>query len=393
MAGLELEGVSHRYGDFFAVREVDLAVRPGETVCLLGPSGCGKSTLLRLAAGLETLATGQIRIGGRTAAEGGGPAGRRVHVPPEARGVGLMFQDYALFPHLTVLENVRYGLSGGRGRRRGGREGEGEAAAARRALSELGMAEHAGRYPHALSGGQQQRVALLRALAPRPGVMLLDEPFSTLDEHLRHEVRMETMGLLAGGGAATVIVTHDAEEAMLLSDRIVVMREGRIVQDAAPGEVYARPADPFVARLFGPVNRYRGTVRGGRVATPLGAVPAAGLPEGSEAEVVVRADGIALGPPAEAAGARAQVRSVRRLGPSTLAVAAPLDESTAEAAGGGRPSPPPILVRLPGAVEVEEGDRVSLRPDPGHCFVFPAGGRRRIAACYDGVSSSKPQEP
>lgn len=365
MAGLELEGVSHRYGDFFAVREADLAVRPDETVCLLGPSGCGKSTLLRLAAGLETLATGRIRIGGRTAAEGG-PAGRRVHVPPEARGVGLMFQDYALFPHLTVLENVRYGLSGGR------REGEKEAAAARRALAELGMADHAGRYPHALSGGQQQRVALLRALAPRPGVMLLDEPFSTLDEHLRHEVRMETMDLLAGSGAATVIVTHDAEEAMLLSDRIVVMREGRIVQDAAPGEVYARPADPFVARLFGPVNRYRGTVRGGRVATPLGPVPAAGLPEGSEAEVVVRADGIAFGPPSD--GPRAQVRSVRRLGPSTLAVAAPLDESPAEAAAGRRPSPPPILIRLPGAARVEEGDRVTLRPDPGHCFVFPAGG-------------------
>ena len=239
MPGLTYEGVSHRYGSLLAVDGVNLTAEPGETLCLLGPSGCGKSTMLRLAAGLEGIQAGSISIGGRAVAA----AGTNPQVPPEARSVGLVFQDYALFPHLTVTENIRYGLPGGRG------EGE---ARARRILSDLGMSDLAGRYPHALSGGQQQRVALLRALAPRPRVMLLDEPFSTLDEHLRHEVRMETMSLLAGSDVVTVLVTHDAEEAMLLGDRIVVMKGGRIVQDAPPDEVYSRPADLFTARLFGP---------------------------------------------------------------------------------------------------------------------------------------------
>ena len=172
-----------------------------------------------------------------------------------------MFQDYALFPHLTVTENIRYGLPGSRA------EGEERA---RRILADLGMSDLAGRYPHALSGGQQQRVALLRALAPNPRVMLLDEPFSTLDEHLRHEVRMETMSLLAGSDAVTVLVTHDAEEAMLLADRIVVMRDGRIVQDASPDEVYAHPSDLFTARLFGPSTGTRGRSAPGRCRPPSG---------------------------------------------------------------------------------------------------------------------------
>ena len=206
MSDLTFEGVSHRYGSVRALDGVDLAAAPGETICLLGPSGCGKTTLLRLAAGLEGIQAGRIAIGGRTVAA----AGAHPQVPPEARGVGLVFQDYALFPHLTVMENIRYGLPGSRAERE---------ARARRVLADLGMGDLADRYPHALSGGQQQRVALLRALAPKPRVMLLDEPFSTLDEHLRHEVRMETMNLLAGSDAVTMLVTHDAEEAMLLGDR------------------------------------------------------------------------------------------------------------------------------------------------------------------------------
>ena len=384
MPGLTFKGISHRYGPFLAVDAVDLAVRPGETICLLGPSGCGKSTLLRLAAGLEMLQTGHIAIGGHVVAAGGGAGGRR-QLPPEARGVGLMFQDYALFPHLTAAENVCYGLPGSRAERE---------AEARRALAELGMADLARRHPHELSGGQQQRVALLRALAPRPGVMLLDEPFSTLDEHLRHEVRLETMSLLGASEAATVIVTHDAEEALLLADRIVVMRDGRVVQEGSPDDVYARPADLFTARLFGPVNRYAGTVRCGAVTTPLGKVEAPGLAEGTRVEVAIRVHGIELGDAVAASGStpvpastpalptasayagpvRARVRSVRRLGAWTLVVMVPC-EGTREARGpaeeGGPEEPPAIEVRLPGPAAPAQGDTFILRARPEHTFVFP----------------------
>ena len=362
MAGLAFEGVSHRYGSVIALEAVDLSVRPGETVCLLGPSGCGKSTLLRLAAGLEDLQAGRIAIAGHAVAA----AGRHRDVPPEARGVGLVFQDYALFPHLTVLENVRYGLSGGRA---SGTE------RARRALADLGMSELAGRHPHALSGGQQQRVALLRAIVPQPRVMLLDEPFSTLDEHLRHEVRMETMSLLAGSEAATVLVTHDAEEAMLLGDRIVVMRAGRIVQDAPANEVYSRPSDLFTARLFGPVNLHEGTVRDGRVATPLGPVAAPGHAESSRVSVAVRVHGIELGEPkaAPAGRVRMRVRSVRRLGVWTIVLMTPGDR-TREARGpeAARREPELLEARLPAGAPVAAGDEIAVRVRPEQTFVFPA---------------------
>ena len=362
MAGLAFEGVSHRYGPVVAVEAVDLAVGPGETVCLLGPSGCGKSTLLRLAAGLEELQAGSIAIEGRTVAS----AGRHRDVPPEERGVGLVFQDYALFPHLTVLENIRYGLPGGRS------SGVGRA---RRALDELGIGDLAERYPHALSGGQQQRVALLRALVPQPRVMLLDEPFSTLDEHLRHEVRMETMRLLAGIEAATVLVTHDAEEAMLLGDRIVVMRDGRIVQDAPPGEVYARPSDLFTARLFGPVNLHQGAVRDGTVATPFGPVAALGHEEARRVSVAVRADGIELEDPTVAPGdrVRMRVRSVRRLGVWVIVLMTPSDRAREARGTEGAGREPDLLeARLPAGVPVAAGDEVAVRARPEQTFVFPA---------------------
>ena len=368
MPGLTFDGVSHRYGAVLAAEAVSFTAEPGETVCLLGPSGCGKSTLLRLAAGLEDIQAGSIAIGGRTVAA----AGARTQVPPEERGVGLVFQDYALFPHLTVMENVRYGLPGG-----GGRGGEGEARA-RRLLADLRMTDLAGRYPHALSGGQQQRVALLRALAPGPRVMLLDEPFSTLDEHLRHEVRMETTNLLAGRAAVTVLVTHDAEEAMLLADRIMVMKDGRIVQDASPEGVYAHPVDLFTVRLFGPVNRYGGTVRGGSVSTPLGPVAAPPALESKRVNVAVRADGIELRDLASTGegGVRARVRSVRRLGVWTLALMTPR-RATREAAGPAENGEPAsIQVRLPGMASIASGDELALYPRPEHTFVFPAGSGR-----------------
>jgi iron(III) transport system ATP-binding protein len=274
MSGLELRGVSHRYGAVEAVRDVSLTVAPGEVVGLLGPSGCGKTTLLRVASGLETLQQGEVVIDGRLVADSGGS------LPPEERGVGLVFQDYALFPHLTVADNVAFGLN-----RLSRRERQAQALAV---LERVGLADFAAAYPHTLSGGQQQRVALARAVAPDPAVMLLDEPFAGLDRRLREQVRGDVLRILEETGAAVLLVTHDPEEAMALSDRIALMRQGQIEQVGTPTALYRAPATPFVARFLGETTAFEGMVRAGLVQTPLGLVPAGGLEEGQSAEVHVR---------------------------------------------------------------------------------------------------------
>ena len=306
MPALVLEKVSHRYDRDPVVREVSFSVDPGEIACLLGPSGCGKTTLLRLAAGLERLQSGRVHVGGRLLAEGG----QARQTPPEARGVGFMFQDYALFPHLTVRENVGFGLP---------RSDRSRHARVLQALRETGLADLAERYPHTLSGGQQQRIALLRALAPRPGIMLLDEPFSGLDEHLRQQIRLETLSLLRGSDTTTLMVSHDLEEAMILADRILVLEGGRVLQNASPTEIYERPGEPYVTRLFGPVNEFAGEVRAGKVETPLGTVAAGAFEDGCPVLVLVRASDLrVLGNGEDPGGSVAgRVRSIQPLGPTT----------------------------------------------------------------------------
>ncbi len=258
MSALELDAVVHAYDGVPALRGVSLAVGPGELVCLVGPSGCGKTTLLRVAAGLERPAAGAVRVAGRLV------EGERVHVPPEKRGIGMVFQDYALFPHLDVARNVAYGL---RRRRRAER--------ARRVaemLALVGLEERAARHPHELSGGEQQRVALARALAPAPSILLLDEPFSSLDATERGRVREETRAILRASGAAAVLVTHDGEEALQLGERVCVLRAGAVEQIGTPSDVYFRPAGVFVATFFGDANVLDATVADGAAHTPLGAL-------------------------------------------------------------------------------------------------------------------------
>lgn len=294
---LVVADVSHAFGDVVVADRVDLEVRAGEVHCLLGPSGGGKSTLLRLIAGLERLEHGSISIAGDEVAN------QRRHVPPERRSVGFVFQDYALFPHLDVLGNVTFGM------------GRGPRAERRRAATELlervGMASHARAMPHTLSGGQQQRVALARALAREPAVMLLDEPFSGLDEHLRGEVRHTTLEVLRAADVAILMVTHDPREAMLAGDVVSVLRAGRIVQTGAPKDVYHRPVNRWVAEVCGPVNRIRGIVRSGAVSSPWGTLEAPGLDDGP-VEILLRPAAIALS--REAAGTVGRIVAAESMG-------------------------------------------------------------------------------
>ncbi|MFM2042266.1 MAG: hypothetical protein RLY86_842 [Pseudomonadota bacterium] len=347
---LSLDRVSHRYGRTLAVDDVSLSIAAGEIVCLVGPSGCGKSTLLRLAAGLETLQQGTISITGATIAEPGRA------LPPERRGIGLVFQDYALFPHLSVLDNVRFGLN-----RLPKAEQTDRAMAA---LRQVGMQDYAKSFPDALSGGQQQRVALARAMAPQPAVLLLDEPFSGLDTRLRESVRDETLHVLKESGAATMIVTHDPEEAMFLADRIALMRQGRLVQVGAPVELYTRPVCAFAAGFFGEVNRLSGRVRNGSVPTPVGPIPVDRMEEGEEVSILIRPEALHLstGPLAQL-GPLAQVQASRLLGRTSLVhLGLPgLDGSILH-----------LHARMAGQFLPAEGSYVSVRLDPRQAFVFPA---------------------
>ncbi len=277
---LSLSSVCHRYGDVHALRHFNLDVAAGEVVCLLGPSGCGKTTALRIAAGLEGVTGGEVKLSDRLVAS------PTTFVPPEERGIGLVFQDYALFPHLPISENVAFGLVGTSMVEKSARVAE--------VLEQVGMGWAAERYHHELSGGQQQRVALARALAPRPAVILLDEPFSGLDARLRDQVRDQTLHALQTSGAATLMVTHDAEEAMYLSDRVVVMQDGSAVQTGRPDSLYDAPANAFVAAFFGEVNRLPGVVESGAVSSALGMIDAPGFKDGDSVEIVVRPEAIGL---------------------------------------------------------------------------------------------------
>ena len=257
---VRLHGLIRRYGSVAAVDGLDLEVMPTEMLTVLGPSGCGKTTMLRLIAGLETPDAGTIEIGGRRVA-GAGAA-----VPPERRRVGMVFQDFALFPHLSVRDNIGYGL-----RRDPDRE-----VRVVELLELIDLADAGGRMPHQLSGGMQQRVALARALAPRPDVVLLDEPFSNLDTALRTQLRADVREILRAAGTAAIFVTHDQDEALSLGDRMAVMVRGRVEQVAPPEVVYGEPATPFVATFVGIANLVPAERRGGEAATRLGAVRVVG---------------------------------------------------------------------------------------------------------------------
>jgi len=261
MVVIDVQGVSKRYGDAIAVKGCDLQVSSGEILALLGPSGSGKTTLLRLIAGFERPDAGRILIGDRVVVN----VSSSVWVPAERRGVGMVFQDYALFPHLSVADNIRFGLQHTTRQERQRRVDE---------LLELtALTPHGSRFPHQLSGGQQQRVALARALAPRPRVILLDEPFNGLDPELRPQVRKEVAEILRRAGTAAILVTHDQDEALGMADQVAVIRGGELQQVGTPEDVYYHPATSFVARFVGQSDFVPGVVSGHEVHTEVGVFP------------------------------------------------------------------------------------------------------------------------
>ena len=343
---LSLRNVSHSFADKQVLYNVDIAAESGELVCILGPSGCGKTTALRLAAGLEDVQAGTVEIQGKTVADS------RSSCPPEKRGVGLVFQDYALFPHLSVAENVAFGLRGSK---------QDSKSRVAEILGQVGMSAYLTAFPHQLSGGQQQRVALARALAPSPRVMLLDEPFSGLDVALRESLRDATLHVLKDTGVATLMVTHDPEEAMFMADKIVLMEAGRVMQAGLPEDLYFRPANRFVAGFFGEVNRFDSAVCAGNVATPFGDLQADGLAEGTEVEILIRPEALKL---SEALSAKAvsTVIAARNLGRSSL-----IHLRSAPFAG----RELHLHARVPGQFSPPAHSQIGVSLDPAQVFVFP----------------------
>jgi iron(III) transport system ATP-binding protein len=331
---LRFDGVRKAYGAVTAVDGVDLGVATDELVALVGPSGCGKSTLLRLAAGLIGVDAGAITIGETVVDDGD----RRVE--PEHRRAGLVFQEHALFPHLSVARNIGFGLRDD--------DRRGRAARVEHWLSVIGLAGHGDRYPHELSGGERQRVALARALAPGPQVVLLDEPFASLDPNLRARLRADVVDVLRTTGTPTLFVTHDQTEALTAGDRIVVMRSGRFEQVGSPEDVYQRPANRFVAGFMGDASFL--PVRDGT--TELGP-PSRPAPDG--ALLVVRPHDVVLGEGTDAVVAGVEfhgpTRSYRMVLPSGTEVAAVTPATTTLAVGA----------------------RVPVRLGPGEHPTVPAG--------------------
>ncbi|MFA9476102.1 MAG: ABC transporter ATP-binding protein [Filomicrobium sp.] len=346
-ARLTFEGVERRYGTYYALHQVDLDIAPGEVVCLLGPSGCGKTTLLRIASGVEKPSAGRVLINDREV------AGPNRFVPPEKRSVGLMFQDFALFPHLSILENVAFGL-----------KASPRAEALREAtavLSRVGLLKFANAYPHTLSGGQQQRVALARAIVPRPSVMLMDEPFSGLDVQLRDAMQEQTLALLRETRATSLIVTHHPEEAMRLADRIAVMRNGRIIQLGQAEDLYDHPADLFIARMFSEINEVDYPVSDGQIETPLGRLQAPdALSQGDKAVVCIRERGVEVKPVGQ--GLPGRVLHVRFLGDIDLLE---IGVQGFEA---------PLRVRTPHYAQWAKGAEVGVEIDAARVLIFPENG-------------------
>jgi iron(III) transport system ATP-binding protein len=338
MTRLAATDLHKAFGNQSVLAGIELTVPEGSLTAILGPSGSGKTTLLRVLAGFERSDRGVITLGDRVVEDG------HHYLPPEERGIGYVPQEGALFPHLTVEKNIGFGLS--RGDRRDGRVG--------RLAEMVGLADLTDRYPHQLSGGQQQRVALARALAIAPEVVLLDEPFSSLDAGLRSSVRADVQRVLRDAGTTAVLVTHDQDEALSMADLVAVIRDGRIGQTGTPQELYEHPVDPAMAEFLGDANLIRGSVDSAVASTPLGTLP---LRSGSTrvarptpAVIMVRPEQVEIWPGRSVHGLAARVLESEFHGHDTVMRVAP-DSSSGMGA---------IVARTDGGLALAPGTEVTV---------------------------------
>ncbi|MGE4610557.1 MAG: ABC transporter ATP-binding protein [Paracoccaceae bacterium] len=356
-AKLVLEDITRTFDGRKVVDELSISLQPGQVTCLLGPSGCGKSTTLRIAAGVDRQDGGRVLLDGQVISD------NQHHLPPEKRSIGLMFQDFALFPHLTVAQNVAFGL-----------KGSGKEPAVTAMLERVGLINYGDKYPHLLSGGEQQRVALARALAPKPNVMLMDEPFSGLDNRLRDGIRDETLHILKEEGTSVLLVTHEPEEAMRMADQIALMRGGKIVQIGAPYNIYNNPKDREAAAFFSDVNVILGVAENFQTQTPFGLFFTPALQDRTDVEIVIRPQHLKIdfdrngtGPnetSTDGVPARGVVQRARFLGNESLVeLRMDYDDSTLTAA-------------IPGVFLPKDGTPLWLSMRRDRCFVFPCAKQK-----------------
>lgn len=351
---LEIKNLLRRFHGETVVDHVSLAIAPGKVMCLLGPSGCGKSTTLRMIAGVDMQDAGEIYVDGKLICD------TVFRIPPERRQIGLMFQDFALFPHLSVADNVAFGLKGAREEKR---------ARVEELLGRVGLLRYIDSFPHQLSGGEQQRVALARALAPKPRIMLMDEPFSGLDNRLRDDIRDETLAVLRDEDTSVLLVTHEPEEAMRMADEIALMRHGKIVQQGAPYNIYNAPVDREAVAFFSDINVIRAKSNGAITETPFGQFLTPGLADGAMVDIVIRPqhfgidfdrDGHGPNPTAQhGVAARGVVKRARFLGNESL-VEFVMDHDGSL-----------LTASVPNVFLPKEGMALWLTIRRDRCFVFP----------------------